>query len=134
MGTLTAKLTLNSSNLTTDSINIAFTDILNITKDVRIFKKVIAASETELVEDQTILSAASYTKSYVFFYNTSSTTAEVITLGTASNDGSGDNALDTVNISLGAGEFAFYPWNSTVDIVADAASGSPVLEIGIFEA
>ena len=45
----------------------------------------------------------------------------------------GDEALDTTQISLAAGEFAFFPWDSTVDLVADAASGTPVLEVGIFE-
>jgi hypothetical protein len=56
-----------------------------------------------------------------------------IHLGLADNDGSGDEALETTNIILGAGQFAFYPWSSTTDIVADAASGSPILEVGIFE-
>tara|TARA_R110000787_G_C13198935_1_gene423819 strand:- start:463 stop:582 length:120 start_codon:yes stop_codon:yes gene_type:complete len=35
---------------------------------------------------------------------------------------------------LGAGEFAFFPWSSTVDLFADSASGTPVLEIMLFQA
>ena len=71
---------------------------------------------------------------YVFFQNKSSTSAEVITLGLADNDSSGDDALETTNITLGAGEFAFYPWDSSTDIIADAASGTPVLEVMVFQA
>ncbi len=35
---------------------------------------------------------------------------------------------------LGAGEFAFFPWASTVDLFADSASGTPTLEVRIFQA
>ena len=35
---------------------------------------------------------------------------------------------------LGAGEWAFFPWSSSVDLFADAAQGTPVLEILVFQA
>ena len=44
-------------------------------------------------------------------------------------------ATSTASASvLGAGEFAFFPWTSTVDLFADAAEGTPVLEIIVFQA
>ena len=36
-------------------------------------------------------------------------------------------------MSLGAEEFAFFPWSSDEDLVYDAASGTPVLEVLLFQ-
>ena len=43
-------------------------------------------------------------------------------------DEGGDEYMD-----LGPGEFGFFPWSTAVDLQADAASGTPILEVGIFE-
>jgi len=69
--------------------------------------------------------AANYTKSYVYLKNLSTTAAEIMTIEKA--DG-GDEYM-----TLGAGEFAFFPWASTVDLAVDAAQGSPVLEVRIYQ-
>jgi len=133
MGTLTSTLNLSSTDITSDTLSIALTNVLSV-KATRLFRRQVLSAEDELFTDGGIvLAAADYTKSYVFFHNTSSAGAEIINLGLADNDGSGDAALETTNMTLSAGEFAFYPWSSTTDIVADAASGSPVLEVGVFE-
>jgi len=135
MATLTAKLTLSGNNLTSDSLNISLTNLLSVAGDVRVFRRAVLSAEDELFTDGGIvLAAASYTKSYVLFHNTSTTPTEIISLGLTDNDNTDDDALETTNIVLGAGEFAFYPWNASTDIVADAAAGSPVLEVGVFEA
>jgi hypothetical protein len=133
MATLTAKLTLTSSNLTSDSLNIALTNILAVSGDTRVFRKVLAVGEDELLTDQFLLKASAYGKSYVLLHNLSTDTSEIITVGLAGNDGTGDEALDTTQIALGSGEFAFFPWDSSIDLVADAASGSPIIEVGVFE-
>ena len=128
MATLTPTLTLTSTDALSDSLNLSVTDSLSVlgkSKRKRVTTSTASAS---------VLAAADYTKSYVFFQNKSSTSAEVITLGLADNDSSGDDALETTNITLGAGEFAFYPWDSSTDIIADAASGTPVLEVMVFQA
>ena len=135
MATLTPTLTLVSTDVFTDSLNLSVTDSLSVLGVSKRFTVVVDSSETELYTDgNLILAAADYTKSYVYFKNKSSTAAEIITLGVADNDGSGDDALETTNMSLGAGEFAFYPWDSSLDIVADAASGTPVLDVMVFQA
>ena len=36
-------------------------------------------------------------------------------------------------MTLGAGEFAFFPWASAVNLAVDAAQGSPVLEVRIYQ-
>mgnify|MGYP003625953362 FL=1 len=133
MGTLTSTLNLSSTDITSDTLSISLTNVLNVNV-TRLFRRQVFSAEDELFTDGGIvLAAASYTKSYVFFHNTSSTGTEVINLGLADNDGSGDEVLETINIVLGPGQFAFYPWSSTIDIVADALSGSPILEVGVFE-
>tara|TARA_R110002167_G_scaffold240926_1_gene446089 strand:- start:535 stop:936 length:402 start_codon:yes stop_codon:yes gene_type:complete len=132
MAQLRAGLTLTSTNLTSDSLNLSMSKLFSVAGDVRVFRKVIAASEGEVFTNQLILDASKYGKCYVLFRNLSVTATEIITIGLA--DANDDGALATVNISLGSEEFAFYPWNSSLDVVADAASGSPVLEVGIFEA
>tara|TARA_R110002124_G_scaffold220055_1_gene385800 strand:- start:568 stop:978 length:411 start_codon:yes stop_codon:yes gene_type:complete len=133
MGTLTSTLNLSSTDITSDTLSISLTNILNV-KATRFFRRQVFSAEDELFTDGGIvLAAASYTKSYVFFHNTSSDVTEVIHLGLTDNDNVADNALETTNIILGAGQFAFYPWSSTTDIVADAVTGSPVLEVGVFE-
>ena len=57
--------------------------------------------------------------------NKSTTAAEIITIEKAD---SGDEYM-----FLGAGEFAFFPWSSSVDLFADAAQGTPALEIIVFQ-
>ena len=37
-------------------------------------------------------------------------------------------------MTLGAGEFAFFPWTSTYDLGAFCATGTPTLEVRIFQA
>ena len=37
-------------------------------------------------------------------------------------------------MTLGPLEWAFFPWATAVDLYADAASGTPTLEVMIFEA
>ena len=37
-------------------------------------------------------------------------------------------------LSLGAEEFAFFPWDGTVDLEAISSDGTPTLEVMIFEA
>jgi len=120
MATLTPTLTLASTDLTSETLSLFVTDSLTISKAVQ-FKR-IATSTTST----SFAAAASYTKSYVYLKNTSATANEIITIEKANN---GDEYM-----LLGAGEFAFFPWASTVDLFADAATGTPVLEVAIFEA
>ena len=63
MATLTAKLTLSSSNLTSDSLNIVVSDTLSISKAVEI--KRITTSGTAAA----IVTASAYTKAWVYVKN-----------------------------------------------------------------
>lgn len=118
MATLTAKLSLTSSNVTSDALSMSITDILTITKDVEI--KRIATSDTSTK----FFDNTAYTKAFIFLKNTDTTNAITIEGASGSN----------VFFVLEGGEFAFFPWNSSNDLFADAAtSTTPVLEVMIFE-
>ena len=117
MATLSPTLTLNSQDAGSDILNFTVTDVLSVTKDV-ITNARIALSNTDL----TLLAAASYGTSYVYLKNTDTSIAINVDFGS------------TLGIKLSAGEFAFFPWEGSQNIVVVAASGTPVLEYGVFEA
>tara|TARA_R110000787_G_scaffold59432_2_gene134698 strand:- start:333 stop:704 length:372 start_codon:yes stop_codon:yes gene_type:complete len=121
MGTLTTKLTLTSSNILTDAFNLSVTDTASVLG--KVVQKTVVTSGTAAV----FLTAAGYTDSYIFLKNKSSTAAEIIHIRS-------DGLAHADIMSLGAGEFAFFPWSSDEDLVYDAASGTPVLEVIIFQA
>ena len=121
MATLTPTLTLASSDLINgEDFNLSVTDSLDVVGQAFSFQTV--ATTTAVV----FAAAANYTKSYVYLKNLSTTAYELITIEKANGD---DEYL-----TLGAGEFAFFPWASAVDLAVDAATGSPVLEVRIFQA
>jgi len=119
MATLTPTLTLASPDMNGDVLNLSVTDSLSILGQVT--TKQVVASTTGVV----FAAASMYTKSYVYLKNLSSTAAEIITIEKAD---SGDEYF-----TLGAGEFAFFPWASTVDLALDAAQGTPALEVRIYQ-
>jgi hypothetical protein len=121
MATLTPTLTLASTDISaSESLNLSVTDTLDILGQATQFQ--VATSTTSAA----VAAAANFTKSYVYLKNLSTTAAEIITIEKAA---SGDTYM-----TLGAEEFAFFPWASTVDLFADAAQGTPVLEVRIFQA
>ena len=119
MATLTPTLTLASSDLNGDVLNLSVSDSLSILGQVT--TKQVATSTSSAI----FATAANYTKAYVYLKNLSTTAAEIITIEKA--DG-GDEYM-----TLGAGEFAFFPWASAVDLFADAAQGTPTLEVRIYQ-
>jgi len=117
MATLTAKLTLTGTDLTSDVLNITVTKALAISKAVEV-KRIITSTTAAA-----IVSASSYTKAWVYVKNIDDTIAMTLVKAEL-----GDEFM-----ALGAEEFAFFPWSTAVDLYVDAASGSPVLEVAIFE-
>ena len=119
MATLTPTLTLASSDMNGDVLNLSVTDTLAVLGQVT--TKQVVATTSGVV----FAAAANYTISFVYLKNLSTVAAEIITIEKAD---SGDEYL-----FLGAGEFAFFPWASLVDLALDAATGSPVLEVRIYQ-
>ena len=84
MATLTPTLTLASSDMNGDVLNLSVTDSLSILGQVT--TKQVATSTT----NATFATAANYTKSYVYLKNLSSTAAEIITIEAPSTDATCD--------------------------------------------
>ena len=117
MATLTPTLTLTSSDISSDTLSLTTTDSLTVSGDI------VGVSRVPLsTGDLTLLAAASYTKSYVYLKNTDTSIAMDVDFGS------------TLSIQLAGGEFCFFPWEASQNIVVKAASGTPVLEYAAFEA
>ncbi len=131
MATLTPKLTLTSTDISSsEQLNLTLTDALTVDGPVITKRMAIDSSSTNVGTDNTIFAAADYTISYVLLYNTSTASSgEIITIGTTAAAA----ALAAENMSLNPGEWAFFPWDASVNLVADASSGSPVLEARIYQ-
>ena len=117
MATLTPTLTLNSADATSDSINFSVTDTLSVTGDVISLSRVTLSTS-----DLTLFASSAYSRSYVYLKNTDGSIAMDIDFGT------------TASFNLAAGEFAFFPWHGSQNILAVADSGTPVLEYALWEA
>ena len=117
MATLTPTLTLVSTDVTTDELSLSTTDTLTIAN------KVIAPSRVKTsTSDLTLFASASYSRSYVYLKNIDDTIAMDVDFGS------------TASFNIRPGEFAFFPWHASQNIVVAADSGTPVLEYAIFEA
>ena len=117
MATLIPTLTLSSTDATSDTLSFTVTDQLNITK------KVITPSRvTTSTGDLTVFASSSYSRSYVYLKNMDDTIAMDIDFGS------------TASFNIRPGEFAFFPWHASQNIVVAADSGTPILEYAIFEA
>ena len=117
MATLTAKLTLTSSSVTSDTLNLTVTDTLTIAQKVIAPSRVVTSTS-----DLTLFASSSYSRSYVYLKNMDSTIAMDIDFGS------------TASFNIKPGEFAFFPWHASQNIVVAADSGTPILEYALWEA
>ena len=117
MATLTPTLTLVCTDATSDELNFSVTDSLTIAQ------KVIAPSKVKLsTGDLTLFASGSYSRSYVYLKNMDESIAMDVDFGS------------TASFNIRPGEFAFFPWHASQNIVVAADSGTPYLEYAIFEA
>jgi len=115
-GTIKSVLSLTSRNVTNDVLNLRVDDTLVVLEDV-IQKRVVLSTTAS-----SIASASDFSKAYIFVNNVSKVN---ITLVKAN---AGDEYMH-----LAPGQWAWFPWSCSVDLMADAASGTPTLEVMIFE-
>ena len=117
MATLIPTLTLSSTDTSSDLLSFTVTDSLTISN------KVIAPSRIATsTGDLTLFASASYSRSYVYLKNMDDTIAMDVDFGS------------TASFNIRPGEFAFFPWHASQNIVVAADSGTPILEYAIFEA
>ena len=122
MATLTAKLDLSVSGITSDAIS--FTGLTQ-TKTVLaggITSRTITDTATA---GETIVEQAHYAEGTMIYLKNRGTENVNIELSAGATE-----------IVLGGGEWAFFPWKAAVDMKAFSTAGGdvPVLEIGIFSA
>tara|TARA_R110002020_G_scaffold184718_1_gene381841 strand:+ start:111 stop:464 length:354 start_codon:yes stop_codon:yes gene_type:complete len=117
MATLSTSLTLTSTDATSDALSFTVTDSLNVTGKVIAPSRIVTSTG-----DLTLFASASYSRSYVYMKNMDSSIAMDIDFGS------------TASFNLAAGEFAFFPWHGSQNIVVVADSGTPVLEYAIWQA
>ena len=117
MATLIPTLTLSSADATTDLINFSVVDNLTITGKVIGLSRVVTSTG-----DLTLFASSSYSRAYVYLKNIDDSIAMDVDFGS------------TASFNIRPGEFAFFPWHASQNIVVAADSGTPVLEYAIFEA
>jgi hypothetical protein len=114
MGTLTTKLTLNSTNALSDSTNVSITDTLTIADPTELSRKSIAtdsATNIRTTSDSSI--------TYVYLKNMDTTNIIVV-----KTDGG------VAFADLNPGEFAFLPLKGAVGLEVQADTAACVLEYG----
>ena len=116
MPTLTPTLTLTSTDVTSDELSFSVTDTLSIAQKVVNISRV-----TTSTSDLTLFASGTYSRSYVYLKNTDSSIAMDIDFGS------------TASFNIKPGEFAFFPWHASQNIVVAADSGTPILEYGLWE-
>lgn len=115
-GTIKAVLSLASRNLTNDILNLRVDDAIVVLEDV-VQKRVVLSTTAAL-----IVGAVDFSKSYVFVNNVSTIN---ITLVRSNN---GDEYMH-----LAPGQWSWFPWSCSVDLMAKSESGTPTLEVMVFE-
>ncbi len=147
MATITPTLTLtaNASTASTPgpmsvALSLSATDALDVTKvETKILD--VKTDHTASIDAGVLWDASDYTASgaagtdgaFVYIKNTSSNAVHEISIG----HGSAAHILGAANttrlMTLRGGEFAFFPWDCTADIVYDAnVDQSAILESWVF--
>ena len=147
MATITAGVTVSSNASTASTpgplsfaLSLAASDTLDVTKvETKILD--VKGDHTASVDAGVLWDASDYTASgvagtdgaFVYIKNTSSTDGHHITIGHGSAANLSTDALTTRLMTLRGGEFAFFPWDCTADIVYDANGDySAALESWVF--
>ena len=128
MATINLTSTINSTGLTSDSIAV------NVLKAATVTTGGISRTSTTAVQasKETLLAHASYpdptatSSVYVYIKNAGSITIRLSVLGNTTNDTEDE-------ISLAAGAWTLFPWQSNTNItVYQTSAGTTLIEHGVF--
>tara|TARA_R110002020_G_scaffold2532_3_gene12134 strand:+ start:311 stop:676 length:366 start_codon:yes stop_codon:yes gene_type:complete len=120
MATLSAKITLTSTDLLSDSLSFSVDNSLTVTTGGLERTSLTATTSGAAV---TLYAAASYAaSSYIYLKNTDSTTTDYVHVRISSAD----------QIRLKGGEWAWIPWEAAVDVTVYVTTSGTVLEHAIF--
>jgi|DEB0MinimDraft_6_1074348.scaffolds.fasta_scaffold60572_2 hypothetical protein len=119
MADLDVTLRVRTTNTFTDSP----TEMINSNNYTHgqdaVLKKVLLTADT----GKLIFEANEYGRSFLYIKNINS--GDFINIE--------DSGSTTIYASLAKAEFAFIPWNGTVDLYAKSIAANGVIEVGIFE-
>ncbi len=124
MATITKTLTITSSNVLTDSLNISLTKDVTVDGDVKLKQITTSATATE------ILGLEDGVGRGILYLKNLDTTIDIkifLDADAGNDEDAGEEIMD-----LKPGEFALLPFSGVKNLVADADSGTPVLEYGFF--
>jgi hypothetical protein len=128
MATVTTKLTISSSDLTSQSLSLSLNKSISATATTGLARKAITSTAKGTASGQvTIHTAADFTApAYIYIKNTDSTTTDHVIVYDATTSG------NPILLLLRGGEFAFLPANNSIDLKAYAVTSGTIVEFMVF--
>jgi hypothetical protein len=128
MATVTTKLSLTSTDLLSQSLNLSVSKALTATATTGLARKAITSTAKGTASGQvTIHTAADFTApAYIYVKNTDTTSTDHVIVYDATTSG------NPILLKLQGGEFAFLPANNSIDLKAFAVTSGTIVEFMIF--
>jgi len=123
MANIKTTLQILATSAFTDANNTEIfpTDITTTTNNDSVLKRVKLEADT----GKLIFDSSEYGRSYLYL--------RMIGGGSENTINIEDSSSNTIYASLLSNEFAFIPWNGTVDLYAESVGAEGTIEVGIFE-
>jgi|TARA_Y100000114_G_C11759102_1_gene328521 hypothetical protein len=128
MATVTPKLTITSTDLLSQNLNLSLSTSITASSTTGLARNAITSTAKGTASGQvTLHTAADFTApAYLYVKNTDSTASDHIIVYDATTSG------NPILLLLQGGEFAFMPLNSSIDLKAYAVTSGTVVEFMVF--
>ena len=128
MATVTSKLTLTSSDLLSQPFSLSVSKALTATSTTGLARNKITSTDKGTASGQvTLHTAADFTApAYIYIKNTDTTLSDHVIVYDATTSG------NPILLKLQGGEFAFMPFNNSVNLKAYAVTSGTIVEFMVF--
>ena len=128
MATVTPKLTITSTDLLSQNLNLSLSTSITASATTGLARKAITSTAKGTASGQvTLHTAADFTApAYLYVKNTDSTASDHIIVYDATTSG------NPILLKLQGGEFAFMPLNNSIDLKAYAVTSGTIVEFMVF--
>ncbi len=128
MATVTSKLTLSSTDLLSQTLNLSVTNSITASGTTGLARNAITSIAKGTSSGQvTLHTAADFTApAYLYVKNTDITSSDHVIVYDATTSG------NPILLKLQGGEFAFMPLNNSIDLKAYAVTSGTVVEFMVF--
>ena len=128
MATVTPKLTLTSTDLLSQNLNLSVSTSITASATTGLARNSITSTAKGTASGQvTLHTAADFTApAYLYVKNTDSTASDHIIVYDATTSG------NPILLKLQGGEFAFMPLNNSIDLKAYAVTSGTIVEFMVF--